>query len=805
MAVVTENYQHLLALIFAVNQINDNPYLLPNITLGFNIYDSYLSARWTYHAAMQFISPKNRFIPNYRCETEGNLLAVIEELISELSVQIPNALSIYKIPQLVFSSATVDIENTNLLSSYRMVPETYQYTAILQLLQYFKWRWIAFIAASGVTLDWFMKIMLPEFSKKDICFAVVESFTSLCACFDFERYNFMKCAFEFYEKVMSSKANVLVFYGDTHSMILLRYLLSKDIEGIMSKPKGKVWILTVGMELKSFVSRKSWDIGAFNGAISFALHSNELPGFEQFLQNRKPSSSNGDGFIREFWTQAFGCTFQDLVEDDDVSGDTCTGEEKLENLPEHVFPKSVTGQSYTIYNAVYAVAYALHAMYSFRSKNREKMKRKRRVHHNQLMWQLHHFLKSVSFNNTDERKVCIDQKGNLMAGFDIINWITFPNQSFSGVRVGKVDPWASADEAIFINEEAITWHSWFNQAQPISQCNAKCKPGYRKKRKEGEPFCCYDCIPCPKAFISDKEDLAECFKCPDDQYANMEQDLCIPKHITFLSYEEPLGISFVICALSFSFTVTLILRVFMKHHDTPIVRANNQNLTYTLLISLFLCFLCILLFIGQPQKTTCLLRQTAFGIIFVVAISTLLAKTITVVLAFRGTQPGCKIKKWMGKKMTQGIVLFCSMLQVGICLVWMVTCPPVPETDVHSLREEIVLQCNESTSVMFYCVLGYMGFLAFASFTVAFLARKLPNRFNEAKCITFSMLVFCSVWLSFIPSYLSTKGKSMVAVEIFSILTSSVGLLVCFFSPKCYIILLRPDLNKKELFLKRKH
>nr|XP_058146361.1 vomeronasal type-2 receptor 116-like [Dasypus novemcinctus] len=340
----------------------------------------------------------------------------------------------------------------------------------------------------------------------------------------------------------------------------------------------------------------------------------------------------------------------------------------------------------------------------------------------------------------------------------------------------------------------FTW-TW----TPNFVCSKKCFPGFRKTFQEGKAICCFLYIPCPENEISyETANMEYCVNCPDHQYANSERSRCLQKTVNFLAYGDPVGMTLVGTVLCFSFLTTVISGVFVKYRDTPIVKANNRTLSYILLISLKLCFLSSLLFIGRPNTATCILQQITFAIVFTVAVSTVLAKTITVVLAFKVTPPGRRMRQCLVSGAPNFVIPICSLIQMTLCGIWLGTSPPFIDKDAHSEPGYIIIECNKGSPTAFYSVQGYLTCLALGSFTVAFLARNLPDTFNEAKFLTFSMLVFCSVWVTFLPVYHSTKGKVMAAVEIFSILASSAGLLGCIFAPKCYIILLKPERNTQH-------
>ncbi|KAE8628498.1 hypothetical protein XENTR_v10000046 [Xenopus tropicalis] len=289
------------------------------------------------------------------------------------------------------------------------------------------------------------------------------------------------------------------------------------------------------------------------------------------------------------------------------------------------------------------------------------------------------------------------------------------------------------------------------------------------------------------------------------EWPNEKRNQCIAKTEQFLSYtNDVISDAFISVSILFSLITVIVLGIFVLYRDSPIVRANNRSLSFLLLVSIKLSFLSVFLFLGRPVDITCMLRIITFGITFSIAVSSLLAKTIMVCVAFKATKPGSSWRKWLGVKLSNSVVLFCSSIQIIICMTWLAISPPFQELDIHTSPGTIIIQCNEGSAIGFYSVIGYMGLLAAVSFVLAFLARSLPDSFNEAKYITFSMLLFCSVWITMIPAYLSTKGKNTVCVEIFAILTSSAGLLASIFLPKCYMILFRPEMNTKSNLLGNK-
>ncbi|XP_066430950.1 vomeronasal type-2 receptor 26-like [Eleutherodactylus coqui] len=540
------------------------------------------------------------------------------------------------------------------------------------------------------------------------------------------------------------------------------------------------------------------DQSVFNGTLAVQF-SSPFPGLEDIIKIYRKLDEKR--YNEKYWSLLASTgnisDIDDFIHDDTSEELKCTQSYHAKNL-KHLL---LFGVAPRLYSAVEVLAKGLHEMFLFIKDEYEENSITGFIHYRRKLQRYIQMMKSSP--DPMRPSYYFNEKGETVHQYKIINWLHI-EEALHAVEVGNFTPWAVSGEKLYINPQSITWKH--TKKIPVSRCSDQCSPGSRKKTRETIHSCCYDCSPCSEGEISNITDAESCIECQSDEWPNEKRDECLPKVLEFISYQNDTMASIFSGVSVFGCLVTgFILRIFISHRDTPIVKANNRNLSYLLLVSIILSFLSIFLFLGCPTDITCRFRETSFGIFFSVAVSSLLAKTVMVCVAFKSTKPGSPWRKWLNVKLPYTIVLLCSSIQVVICVIWLSISPPFQDFDTQSYPGKIIIQCHEGSDVCFYSMLGYMGLLAAVSFVLAFMVRTLPDSFNEAKYITFSMLLFCSVWISMIPAYLSTRGKYMVVVEIFAVMMSSIGLLGCVFFPKCFIIMFKYEMNRKtDLLVKRK-
>ncbi|XP_051063503.1 vomeronasal type-2 receptor 116 [Phodopus roborovskii] len=771
----TENNQLALALAFSVDEVNKNPDILPNISLAFKFPEGGCKNVSKLYSLTHLSEEDHDNVPNYICDETTMCILVLTGQNWAISMMAGTFLELYKSQQVLqltygpFHPILNDHQQFPYL--YQMAPrDMYLALSMVSLILHFNWNWVGLAISDDDRGTQFLSNLRREMEKHIVCLAFVN-------IIPLSTHLYMSRAEVYYNKIMTSSTNVVIIYGDTDSSLLVSFRMWKSL-GIQ-----RIWVTTSQWDVST--RKGDFTLDLFHGILAFAQHHADISGFKNFVQTLNPLKYT-DKYLASLEWMNFNC---EVSASKCKTLKTCSSNTSLEWLLEGTFDMAFSDGSYDIYNAVYAVAHAAHEMLLQQVYNLTMDNRKRP---NSNCLKLHSFMRKTQFTNPVGDRVNMNQKDKLQEEYDIFQIWDFPQGLGFKVKIGKFSPYFPHGQQLHLYEDMIEWTTG-NGQMPSSVCSADCGSGSRKFRQEGMAACCFDCSPCPENEISNETNVDQCVKCPEDQFANREQNQCIYKEVTFLSYEDPLGMALALMSLLFSAFTALVLGVFVKHHDTPIVKANNRKLSYILLISLFFCSLCPLLFIGRPNSATCILQQITFGVVFTVAVSTVLAKTVTVLLAFKVTAPGRRMRYFLISGASNYIIAICTLIQVIICSVWLGASPPSINIDAHSEHGHIIIVCSKGSVTAFYFVLGYLACLAQGSFILAFLSRNLPNTFNESKYLTFSMLLFCCVWVTFLPVYHSTQGKVMVAVEIFSILASGAGMLGCIFVPKCYIIFCSPE------------
>ncbi|XP_041796633.1 extracellular calcium-sensing receptor-like [Chelmon rostratus] len=790
----TLGFRHAMTMAFAIDEINKNSNLLPNVSLGYSLSDNCGALVVGFSAALLLASGREeQFLLQQNCFGTPPVLGIVGDSPSTFSIATSNVLGLYKIPIVsYFSTCSCLSDRQRFPSFFRTIPsDAFQVWAMIQILKHFGWTWVGLLVSDD---DYGLHV--ARSFQSDLtqsgggCLAYLEVLPLDSESTELGRIVHL---------IKTSTARVVMVFAHEFHMIHLMEEVARQ------NATGRQWIASEAWTASTVLHTPRL-MPYLRGTLGIAIRRGEIPGLREFLLKIRPdhndNDNHGNNMVRQFWESTFQCRFDPagLVE---AGGALCTGQEDIEMVGTEFFDVSDLRPEYNIYKAVYALAYALDDMLQCEPGRGPFSGHSCATLQKLEPWQLLHYLQKVNFTTKFGDQVSFDENGDVLPIYDIVNWLWLPDGRTEVQNVGEVKRSDSKGEELTIDEDKIFWNFESNKP-PQSVCSESCPPGTRMARKKGEPECCFDCITCSEGKISNETDSMECTSCPEDFWSSPEHDHCVPKKIEFLSYHEPLGICLTAASLLGTCVSAVVLGVFTYHCSTPVVRANNSELSFLLLVSLKLCFLCSLLFIGRPRLWTCQLRHAAFGISFVLCVSCILVKTMVVLAVFKASEPGGAASlKWFGAVQQRGTVMALTSIQAAICTAWLVSSSPTPHKNTQYHNDKIVFECVVGSTVGFAVLLGYIGLLAILSFLLAFLARNLPDNFNEAKFITFSMLIFCAVWVAFVPAYVNSPGKYADAVEVFAILASSFGLLVALFGPKCYIILLRPDWNTKKAIMGR--
>ncbi|KAK3513953.1 hypothetical protein QTP70_034113 [Hemibagrus guttatus] len=747
---------HSLAMIQAVETANNAPALTHlGITLGYHIHDTCSDVTTALRATKDFTD---------HCMSETNtslyfrpLKAVIGAYHSEMSIAVARILNLQLIPQISYAS-TADIlsDKSRFPAFLRTVPsDVHQTSAMVQLLSERKWTWVGFLTTDGdygrAALDSF----ISQATKAGICVAFTEILPDSLS--DTRKLE-AKISQTVHAIHTDPKARVIVSFAKPEHMKRVFSLL------LELSTDQRLWIASDSWSMAGDVlspeqlERVGWVLG-------FSFKNKNITNFEEYVKRLEPNSNahSKNSFLQEFYS-SFATSVN--VSEDNVSTTT-----------EKLIASAQVGVVFSIQMAVNAIAQAV----AFICRNIE-CRASGAVKQQELL----SVLRTRSFE-LDGVSYEFNKDGDINLGYDVSLW------NSNGVKVetlNVVSHYQPSDSSLNTTELMLSL---------VSKCSNSCEPGQFKKSVEGQHTCCYECIDCAENQYTNNTDMDQCYSCDEDsEWAESGSSSCNEKRVEFFSWSDPFAMVLLSLSVLGVVVVFAVAVVFWQHRGSPVVKAAGGSLCQLILVSLTGSFASAMLFVGKPTALQCKVRQVLYGLSFTVCVSCILVKSLKILLAFH---MNLLLKQLLHRLYKPyAIMSMCVALQVVTCACWLILKSPKATSSVF-LRS-VLEECDEGSYAAFGVMLGYIALLALVCFAFAFQGRKLPHKYNEAKFITFSMLIYLIAWIIFIPTYINTKGKYLPAVEMIVILISSYAILSCHFFPKCYVILFRKTQNTRDAFVR---
>ncbi|NXP82204.1 GPC6A protein, partial [Ramphastos sulfuratus] len=776
-----------LAMIHAIETIN-NSTLLPEVTLGYEIYDTCADVTKAMASALRFLAKANSSedVVEFRCNYSDyvpRIKAVTGASYSEVSMAVSRLLALQLIPQVSpASSAEILSDKIRFPSFFRTIPSDFHQTrAMAHLICESGWNWIGVIATDDDNGRFALESFGVQAMANNVCIAFKELLPAYLSDNTFQS----KVDRAIEKIVKETEVNVIVvFMRQIHVLKLFKKAVERNVN--------KIWIASDNWSAAVKISSIP-NIRQLGTIVGFGFKSGDISAFQDFLRNLPEKPTENNKFLREYMMLLSLCAHLDY-HDFQMCISNQSQDDLLQNventyqiwsddfLKAHIEP----GFIHSTELAVYAIAHAIKGQCQDRDcKDPSAV----------APWELLEELKNVTIIN-DDKEIKFDSNGDINTRYSVLLWKEIDGR-MEITTMAEYDP----EKGGFIFEDEEKKKDFLDLKKVQSTCSQHCRPGQMKKVTESPHTCCYECVYCPENHYSNQTDMDYCYRCSNKSYwAPINSTTCYRKTIHFLTWTNWFAVFLLLLS---AFGVILVLSVsviFTRNVHTPVVKASGGlTVCYIILFSHFLIFLSTVFFIDEPTELKCKTRQALFGISFALCVSCILIKSLKILLAFSFDPKLQNFLKCVYKPVPT--VVTCTGIQVIICTFWLIFRAPFVEQN-FSMPRAIILECNEGSIVAFGIMLSYIAALAFICFIFAFKGRKLPENYNEAKFITFGMLIYFIAWIVFIPVYATTFGKYLPAVEIIVVLISNYGILCCTFLPKCYIIIYKQETNTKSAFLK---
>ncbi|XP_027855650.1 G-protein coupled receptor family C group 6 member A-like isoform X1 [Xiphophorus couchianus] len=755
-------------MIYSIQEINQQtPRLLPNLTLGYDIYDTCGDVSLAIRAALQLLKdqsdPQRCLIPASINSSlpEPETKVVIGEELSEVSLAVARVLALPSVTQISYASTSEQLSLKYKFPTFlrTVSSDKHQTQAIYELVKYFSWQSVAIVGSTDEYGKYGTDSLLKLFTGNNICVDFVDilpdTFVKNCST-----------ARDLLKKIEISTAEAIMFTIDTNVRIIL--------EAVVEKNLNRTWIASDTWSTSSKISEMT-GIESIGPVFGFNFRQKEVPGFQDYVTSMFNGTTNSILSYYQVFTNSSKV---------DVK---CNCANKTSDM-NCLYCYIDHDESYNIYLAVQVIAEGLRILLKCNNQSCEQT--------TFTAIELFHVIRKINITVNDTN-IYFDENGDPSLGYDILFWNTSASkEGVEKIKIGEYWP----NKNISFNKDLSQWRTTENVS--VFNCFKTCKPGEKMELHYGK--CCYRCANCSPQESSYGNDTF-CSLCEENEFSPANRRYtCENKTEEFLEWTDPFSIILVMTSAIAIIATAVIAIVIGFNCGTPIVKAIGGSLCYVEMASLLLGFCTTFTFIGKPTPNSCV-GIPLFGISFSLCVSCILANLIQILLGFSFDPRVCsKIKKL---NHPVAVVVIISGVQLGVSLAWLIVLPRLPSKDQK--ESTILYQCNmcEKSKKFFVATIVYNSFWGVVCFIFAFKGRKLPDIYKNASLITVSMVLFLIIWIVFLPIYLTLEGKYKPAISSAAILISCFSILGCHLAPKCYIMLFRKEINNQNAISEyiRKH